>query len=465
MLYVITLAGTIFMSRLLSPLEYGLFGMLTVFSNLASVVVGMGLAQAVVQNQSLLEKDLSSIFWINFILGFSVNILFFFSAPAIASFYGQRDLIEVTRVMSFLFLFYGCSAVPLGLLSKRLDFKELVISQLFAALISYGTGIVLAYSGYGVWSLVAQSIVNHFTYLVVNLYFSKWWPSFYFRKESIAKIGKFSRNFLPSQILDFFAMNLDVLLIGKYTGKTDLGLYGRSQALVQLPVNSIGLIFNKTFFSAFALLQNKHDVLSNNYLRAVKFLSISLMPILILTAIGADQIILFLFGKQWVSMSSLVSWLAISSAISAYNSFNDTVMTSQGRTDLLLRINVFEKIVLMVCVLVGMRYGVIGVALAKIISNLCTFIPKLLFLSKVIKISIKEWFFAQRNIFMAMVVCGAVAYIVKNTSSLLIVDIMLMTGAGLGSGLFFLILVREEAILDLMNIIKKAILFKKPTKS
>lgn len=443
------------MSRLLNPSEFGLFGMLNVLSSLASVVVGMGFAQAIVQNQFLREEDLSSIFWASFFLGLAISLLFFFSATAIADFYGQPQLFEISRIFSLIFLIYGCSSVPLGILSKRIEFKELVISQLCGAFISYSIGIAAAYKGWGVWSLVIQAMTNHFIYVSLNVYFSRWRPSFHFKMASIAKIGKFSRNFLPIQLLDFFALNLDILLVGKNLGKSELGLYGRSIALVQLPVNSIGLIFNKTFFSVFASLQDQPHSLATNYIRAIKFFSFSLMPVLILTAVASEQIVLFLFGEQWVEMGPLVAWLAISSAIGSYNSFNDTVITSQGRTDLLLRINAAEKAILILSVLIGLEYGIMGIVSAKIISSVITFIPKLLVLSKVTKVSAWDWFKHQKYLFVAFALCGVGAFMVRGFCSVLIFDISIMCIVGVITGITFLMLVKDEILTDFLIMVKR----------
>lgn len=455
MSYLITLSGTIVMSRLLNPSEFGLFGMLTVLSSLASVVVGMGFAQAIVQNQFLKQEDLSSIFWLSFFLGLAIALLFFLSASAIADFYEQPQLVEISRFFSLIFLIYGCSSVPLGILSKRIAFKELVISQLCAALISYGLGIVAAYKGWGVWSLIIQAIANHFIYVILNVYFSRWRPSFHFKIVSIAKIGKFSRNFLPSQLLDFFALNLDVLLIGKFFGKNDLGHFTRAGALVQLPVNSLGLIFNKTFFSVFAALQDDKGALSGSYIRVVKLLTLSLMPILILIGIVADKIVLFLFGPAWVETAPLVSILAVSAAIGAYNNFNDSVIVSQGRTDLLLMVNVAEKIVLITGVLIGLRFGLLGIVWAKVIASAITFIPKLYVLTKVTNVSWYVWIYAQRFLFIGLLICGISGNIISGLSSVLLIDLAAIGLVGVVSMVAFLWVVKESSLFDFKGVIKK----------
>lgn len=445
------------MSRLLSPSEFGLFGMLTVLSSLASLLVGLGLAHAIVQNQSLEQRDLSTIFWLNLFLGICVAAIFFFSSGVIASFYKQPELAEITRIFSLVFLIYGVSAVPLGLLSKRMEFKQLVFSQLCATILSYSIGIALAHYGWGVWSLVVQALVNHLVYIILNFYFAEWSPSITFKQTSLSKIAKFSRNFLPSQLLDFFALNLDMLLIGKFFGKLELGYYGRSSALVQLPVNSLGLIFNRTFFSVFAELQNDKEALSRGYIRSSKMLTLVIMPILILTGILAGKIILFLFGSAWVGMTDLVSILAISAALGSYNSFNDSVIVSQGRTDLLLRINVAEKIVLMVGILIGVSFGIMGIVYAKVVSTGVMFVPKLIILSRVTRVSVADWFLVNRKLFAGLMICGIVGFVLKDVTNNLFLSLSLATISALLSNFLFLVILKEDSVYELINFFKKVV--------
>lgn len=454
-IYIVTLGGTIAMSRLLGPSVFGLFGMLTVFSSLASLFVGFGLSHVIVQNQSLNQRDLSSIFWLNVMLGLSIAVLFFFCSGFIAAYYEQPELADITKVFSIIFLVYGCSAVPLGLLSRRLAFKQLVISQLLATIISYAAGITGAYFGLGVWSLVLQNIINHIVYVAVNYYYAKWSPDLSFTKSTLNKIGKFTRNLLPSQLLDFFSLNMDIMLVGKYFGKTDLGYYGRATALVQLPVNSLGNIFNRTFFSVFAALQNDKATFSGSYIRAVKMLTLVVMPILVLTAVLSEKVVLFLFGAEWVGMTDFVTILAVGAAIGSYNSFNDSVMTSQGRTDLLLRINVVEKIVLIAGVLIGVSYGIMGVAYAKVISIALMFVPKLWMLSRVSNLSVSAWFSSHLRLFTGLLLCGIVGFMLKDVVDHVLISLILSVSVALSVNAAFLFATREPAFKEALGFAKK----------
>lgn len=454
-IYVSTLAGTIIMSRLLGPSVFGLFGMLTVFSSLASLFVGFGLSHVIVQHQSLDDKDLTTIFWLNCSLGLTVAIVAFLSADLIGHFYAQPELARVTRVYSIIFLIYGCSAVPLGLLSKRLEFKELVISQLMANAISYGAGIVAAYAGWGVWSLVLQSLVNHLIYVSANYYFSRWRPKLTATSATLGKIAKFSRNLLPSQLLDFLALNLDIMLVGKYFGKEDLGYYGRATALVQLPANSLGNIFNRTFFAVFASLQDDQPTFSASYLRSVKLLTLILMPVLVLTAVLSRHIVLFLFGDQWLGMVPFISILALSAGIGAYNSFNDSVMVSQGRTDLLLRVNAVEKIVLIAGVMIGIRHGILGVAYARAIAAALMFIPKLVMMARVSNLPVVSWLRAQLNLFIGLLLCYGVGTLVRDLTGSLLADLFITSALALSANGIWLFIVREPILDDALDFAKR----------
>jgi len=248
---------------------------------------------------------------------------------------------------------------------------------------------------------------------------------------------------------------MDMMLVGKYFGKTDLGFYGRATALVQLPVNSIGNIFNRTFFSVFAALQDNKLAFSSSYLRAVKMLTLVVMPILVLTAVLAEKIVLLLFGLEWIGMTPFVTILAIGAAIGSYNSFNDSVMTSQGRTDLLLRINVVEKIILIVGVVIGVRYGILGVAYAKVGAVALMFIPKLLVLARVSNISMLSWFVAHIRLFVGLILCGGVSFMTRNLLDNVLFAIIFSVSAGLLVNGVWLLATHEPALNEVIEFVKK----------
>ena len=181
------------------------------------------------------------------------------------------------------------------------------------------------------------------------------------------------------------------------------------------------------------------------------------MPILILTGILAGKIILFLFGSAWVGMTDLVSILAISAALGSYNSFNDSVIVSQGRTDLLLRINVAEKIVLMVGILIGVSFGIMGIVYAKVVSTGVMFVPKLIILSRVTRVSVADWFLVNRKLFAGLMICGIVGFVLKDVTNNLFLSLSLATISALLSNFLFLVILKEDSVYELINFFKKVV--------
>jgi PST family polysaccharide transporter len=461
--YVISLIGTVVMTRLLSPAQVGLFGMLAVLSSLASLFISLGLAHAIVQCTDLDDRDLSSIFWINLLIAAVVALVFFLGANLIATFYRQPELALITRWYSLIFLIYGASAVPLGLLSKQMRFRELAISQLAAATLSYIVGIILAVYGFGVWSLVAQALCNHGLYVGLNLYFCRWRPTGNLDKNAIRKIAGFIGPLLPSQMLDFFALNFDLLLVGKFFGKSELGLYGRATSLVQLPVNSLGVIFNKTFFPVFSTFQQEPYALSFQYLRATRFLTFLLIPLLVIIAISAEKIIWVLFGAAWLATAPLTTWLAVAAIAAVYSNFNDTLLTAQGRTSLLLRVNVVEKCLLLVAMIVGLQFGILGILSAKIGITLIMFLPKLWVITSVLGQPLAKWFSVQGRLFFAILFAGVAAFGVNEylSNSFLSLAAVVATGYGV----FFVVLggLREPTFFEGIRTVTAYVGIKKDT--
>lgn len=409
--YLTIFGGTILLSRILSPEHFGLFGMIMVLGNLAALIIGMGLSYAVIHNKDLLAEELSTIFWVNLSLGFFMALVFFLAAPRIAEFYHQPELTAVTRLFCFGFLAQGANAVSVGLLIKAMKFKRLAISNITATLVAYTASIVMAFSGYGVWALVAHFLVLHIVTVGSNLFMAQWVPSIDFRVSALKKVRKFSANFLGSQLIDFTANNLDSMLIGKYIGKRDLGFFGRATALVTVPVTSLGYVLNRTLFPWFSSLQNSIDELRFRYTQALRVLLLVIIPILILVGILADETVLLLFGTQWIAIAPYVSLLAVLAGIQCINSFNDSFIISQGRSDILLKVSIIEKSLLVGGVIIGLRYGITGVIIAKITVLALVFIPRILTICRIIKMNLYQWFMNTTALLAGIILLSFVAWL------------------------------------------------------
>ena len=453
--YFMVFVGTILLSRILLPEHFGLFGMLTVLGNLATLIIGMGLSYSVIHNQDLLPEDLSTIFWFNLGLGFFMAFIFFSAAPLIATFYNQPELIIVTRLFCFGFIAQGANAVSVGLLIKGMKFKRLAFSNILGGFIAYTVSISMALAGYGVWSLVAHFLVLHIVTVISNLWLAQWTPSIDFRLSALRKVKKFSTNFMGSQLIDFAAGNLDTILIGKYIGKRDLGFFGRATALVTIPVTSLGYVLNRTLFPWFSALQNNLEDLRFRYNQSIRVLILVIIPILILVGTLAEDTVMLLFGAQWIEIAPYVTLLAVFASFQCINAFNDSFVISQGRSDILLIVSIVEKSLLVLGVIIGMKYGIKGVISAKIIVLALIFIPRILTICKIIKLSLLQWIMNISTIIVGLMLVFLVAWIGVKATEEMHYAMRLFSVSILAIVVYYiyLMLTKNSALLEIQRII------------
>lgn len=413
--YAFTLLGTAVLSRLILPEEFGSLGILTVLVSITSFMVSLGLDFAVIQNRDLSNDDYSSFFWTNLILGALFSIAFFLSAPLIAAFYNQPDLVYPAQVYAIIFLIQSIGVVPQAILGKQLDFKKRVLAQIIGTIVSFTIAVLMAIKDFGIWCLVAQALIYNFTHVVLNLVFLKWRPTFQISKASFQKVRSFGIHFMAFQLLDVVAVNIDSLLVGKYLGTKELAYFGRAIALVMMPVMGLSMIFTKTFYSFFSAIQNNVDELKKEFVRAGELIVLIAAPVLLWMAIFSTEIVTILFGDQWIPMANILSILAIPSLVSCYFGLTDSFITSIGYVKKLARASAIEKSVYFILILVGLRFGLEGLAYAKLFAILFSSTIKFYLLRNSIQLTLIEWFLSLRKNFIALMAFLLICFLFQLT--------------------------------------------------
>lgn len=402
--YTFTLLATAILSRLIVPEEFGSVGILIVLVSITSFLVSLGLDFAIIQNKDLNNDDYSSFFWTNVILGALFSIAFFLSAPLIAAFYGQPDLVYPAQVYSVIFFIQSIGIVPQAILGKQLDFKKRVLAQIIGIIVASVIAVFMALEELGIWCLVAQALIYNFTHVFLNLIFLKWMPTIKISKASFQKVKNFGIHFMVFQLLDVVAVNIDSLLVGKYLGAKELAYFGRAIALVMMPVVGLSMIFTKTFYSFFSAFQGDVDELKREFVRAGEIIVFIAAPVLLWMALFSTEIVTILFGEQWIPMANLLSILAIPSIVMCYFGLTDSFMTSIGNVRKLARASAVEKSFYFIFILIGLRFGLEGLAYAKLSAILFSSGIKFYLLQNSIQLTFAEWFLSLRKNFIALMV-------------------------------------------------------------
>lgn len=335
---------TIILARILSPEDFGVLAIIMVFINLANVFQDFGFSTALVQRADVTEEHYSSVFFMNLAMGLLLATIVFFSAPFIADFYDKSVLQDLIRVMSVCFIINAFGNVTRAHLRREMDFKLMSYTSISSAIISGIIAVYMAYTGYGIWSLVIQIIVgqllsNVFLYLGCKLHFS-----LRFSLQSLKELWGFSSKIFFTGLLNTIFVNLDSLFIGKTLTPTTLGYYYRARSLENFSFRYTASSFSSVLLPSLSSIQNEPERLKNTVIKLFKLISFVSFLFCGIFLVGAHELIILLFSEKWKSSIILFQILIIGAfAPQIFNLFYN-VLVSQGQIKTYLKINIFNQI-------------------------------------------------------------------------------------------------------------------------
>ena len=371
---VIRVGLTALLARLLSPEEFGVIAMITVFSGFGNVILNFGFAPAIIQHQSLSQSSLSSIFWLNTVMAMCLSGALMLCSPLIANFYDLDILQPLTVFMATTFLFSGLNVVQNALLSKELKFDVLVKQTLIATAISGAIACGLAYSGFGVWSLATQLVASPLLITVLVWNKSDWRPSWVFRAKDIKGVSKISGSLFLNSSLSYVANNVDNMIIGRMFGQTSLGLYSKSFAIISIPPNLLSRVLSAVMLPSFSKLQDQPEKIGRVYLDMTKIIAMTATPIMVLIALYTETFISVVFGDGWMGAKPYIQIFCVSGVIASINTLLGSVIISRGRSDLVVKEALIKRPVILIGILAGAWWGPLGIAFGKLsadVINLC----------------------------------------------------------------------------------------------
>lgn len=335
---------SIILARILSPEDFGLLAIITVFISLANVFLDFGFGTALVQRSEVTEQHYSSVFFMNLAMGCLLGTVVFFLAPFIADFYNKSVLVDLIRAMSVCFIINAFGNVTRAHLRREMNFKILSYASIGAALISGVVAVFMAYNGYGIWSLVIQVIVselltNTFLYLGCKLHFS-----LRFSFQALKELWGFSSKLFFAGLLDTLFGNIDSLLIGKLLNPATLGYYYRAKSLENFSFRYTASTMTNVLLPSLSSIQNEPERLRHAILKLYKLISFLSFLVCGILLVGGRELIILIFSSKWES-SVLLFQIIIAGAFAPqiFNLFYN-VLISTGNVKSFFKINVFNKV-------------------------------------------------------------------------------------------------------------------------
>jgi O-antigen/teichoic acid export membrane protein len=362
---------TIILARLLSPYEFGLVGMVGVFTAFIGYFTEFGLKASLVQKKDLDEIDCQTVFWTTLFFSIFFYILVYLLAPLIAKFYKIDELVLITRIIFIQFLIYPFAFVNEASEIKELKYKNIAIADIVGLFLSGLVGISLAFMGFGVWSLVALQICKVFIRTICIIYSTSFKPKFIYSLNRFVKLMGSGFQFTLNNLLQFSSENIDYLLIGKLLGANALGVYTLAFRIANYPFKKLKIIFGSMLFPAFVTFNDDPLRVKCNYFKISILGGLVVFPILFVIMICTETFVIIALGNQWLSTVPIIKILVLYLFILSFSFGDDPIMMAIGKVK---AINIIRLITISLLGTIGfmmtLRFGMKGMA----ITLTCTFI-------------------------------------------------------------------------------------------
>lgn len=363
----------IILARILSPNEFGLIGILTVVIAISQVFIESGFSQALIQKKECSETDYSTVFIFNLIVSILFFLILFFSAEYISVFFKEPLLKNLLRVLATGLIINAFSVVQRTILTKNINFKLQTKISAIASVVSGIVSITMAKMGFGVWSLVALTMVR-FTLNTIFLWlWATWKPLTTFSKKSFNELFSFGSKLLISSLIDTLYRNVYYIIIGKYFSATELGFYTRADQFKAMPSQNLQGIISRVSFPALALLQNDIPRLKNAYKRLLKGTMFITFILMLGMAATAESLVVTLIGEKWLPAVQYLQLLCFIGMLYPLHALNLNMLSVQGRSDLFLKLEIIKKILAVPTILIGIFFGIKIMILGMLINSIISF--------------------------------------------------------------------------------------------
>lgn len=354
----ITFLVGLILARLLTPEEYGLIGIITIFIAVFNSIVDSGFSNALIRKNDAEDLDYNTVFIINLVVSVVLFFALFFSAPLIADFFNQPQLSPLSRVMASIVIINAFAIIQRTLLVKNIDFKTQTKVSLISSISSGVIGICMAYNDYGVWSLVGQQISRQLINTIFLWVYSRWSPKLQFSWNSFKELFSFGWKLLISGLIDTIWREIYQVVIGKCYSPATLGQYTRAQQFGSIFSSNLNNVVQRVSYPALSAIQDEKVRLKQAYRRVIKVTMLVTFVLMLGLAAISKPMIQVLIGDQWVMAAKLLPIICLQMMLYPLHSLNLNMLQVLGRTDLFLKLEIIKKMISVIPILLGVFVGI-----------------------------------------------------------------------------------------------------------
>jgi len=363
-MFVIQSISTVVLARLLLPADFGLVAMVTAITGLGQAFSDLGLSEATIQRQEISHHQVSTLFWINVAIGMTLMLVTVALGPALAWFYRESRLKDITFLVSLTFLIGGLRVQHDALLRRQMRYVSLAIRDVAAYALAVPVAIFMAWRGAGYWAIVALPLILNFTGMALSWVMVRWIPGLPRRDAKVGSLIVFGGNVAASYVIMAVNRSADAVLTGWYWGAGPLGLYSKAYNLLMLPVRQLGTPARSVAVPAFSRLQTDPERFARYYLRCVNLIMWITAPVFGFLFVAAGPVIILVLGSKWREAAPVFQILVISALGQLLLESTIWLFVGRGQSQRLLKLLVIISPIIIVSFLIGLPFGIKGVALS-----------------------------------------------------------------------------------------------------
>lgn len=448
----------VILARLLLPEDFGLIGMITVVISVSNSIIDSGFANALIREKDVTQKDYSTVFYFNLITSFVLYIILFFSAPFISNFFGEEKLVEILRILSLTLIVNSFGLVQRTMLTKKIDFKTQTKISVTASILSGIVGVIVAFIGFGVWSLVIRTLLMSLIQSILLYVYNKWIPSLEFDINSFKKFFKFGWKLLVSGLINTLYNNLYYLIIGKGFSALELGYYTNASKLKDTATQSITSAIQKVSYPVLSNINSDDAKLKSSYKKILKNAAFIIFPVIIGLASVANPLIRSLFGVKWINSIIYFEILCFEGMLYPIHAINLNVLQVKGRSDLFLKLEIIKKAIslIIIGIVLIFRLGIIYLLWGAVLNSYIAYFINTYYTKDLINYPIKEQLKDIVPSFIISVIMGLIVYWIGMTlpmNNIIILIIQFITGI-----IIYILLnkiIKNEELINIEILLKK----------
>jgi len=381
------------LARLLTPKDFGLLGMLTIFIAISHSLIDSGFSQAIIRKKNISSVDYSTVFYFNLAVSVLIFCFLFFIAPYVSYFFEEPQLKNLLRILSLAVIFDALSIIQRTILIKRIDFKLQTKISIIANIISGAVGVTMAFKGFGVWSLVVQTLIKAAINSALLWFWNKWIPSYVFSRASFKELFSFGSKLMLVGLINTTYKHVYHIIIGKFFSAQTLGFYTRAHMFSDMPSSNITSVIQRVSYPVMSELQDNPQKLKSSYKKLITNTMLITFVLMLGMAAVAEPMVILLIGEKWRTSILYLQMLCFVGMMYPLHALNLNILNVKGRSDLFLKLEVIKKSMAVPVIIIGVLYGIKVMLVCMIVNTQIAYILNSYWSGKLIGYSFKEQVF------------------------------------------------------------------------